>query len=118
MSGLQVKLAAAIVVVFLVAETSALLPNGNPLNSILKIFIFFSHLVCLKGCEKSLSSGGIISRKTFTGKEASFECEDREISVKYKLGFRVLRSLPNSPPPPALNRLSDFNTRAPAPEIF
>ncbi|KAJ0104617.1 hypothetical protein Patl1_18111 [Pistacia atlantica] len=98
MSGFQAKLAAAILVVFLVVNTSALLLNG---------------------CEKSLSCHGIISRKTFPGKEGSLGSENVGFPWTKKVGFRELRAIiRQSPPPPAIGRRSAFNSRAPPPQIL
>ncbi|KAK9198091.1 hypothetical protein WN944_013274 [Citrus x changshan-huyou] len=98
------KLATAIVVVFLVADTWASLADGGGFGE--------------KSVSNVVLNRGSSSRKAFPGKEGSLGCEnDLVICDKGNAAFRNLRSIPWFPPSPTGNRRNSQVSPSPPPII-
>ncbi|KAL9439132.1 hypothetical protein AB3S75_024737 [Citrus x aurantiifolia] len=104
MSSFPAKLATAIVVVFLVADTWASLADGGGFGE--------------KSVSNVVLNRGSSSRKAFPGKEGSLECENNMVICgKGNAAFRNLRSIPRFPPSPTGNRRNSQVSPSPPPII-
>ncbi|GAY47318.1 hypothetical protein CUMW_103670 [Citrus unshiu] len=98
------KLATAIVVVFLVADTWASLADGGGFGE--------------KSVSNVVLNRGSSSRKAFPGKEGGLECENNMVICgKGNAAFRNLRSIPRFPPSPTGNRRNSQVSPSPPPII-